>query len=81
MSHDQTKERIQNEEVLDFNVYKQKVKVFFGESSKESIIISLYELSGFRDNLNVIIVPTQPKEIDKNFIVVPSSKTINLKFI
>ena len=80
-SHDQTKERIQKEEVLDFNVYKQKVKNFFGESSKESIITSLYELSGFRDNLNVIIVPTLPKETDKNFIVIPSSKTKNLKFI
>ena len=80
-SHDQTKERIQKEEVLDFNVYKQKVKNFFGESSKESIITSLYELSGFRDNLNVIIVSTLPKETDKNFIVIPSSKTKNLKFI
>jgi len=80
-SHEQTKERIQNEEVMDFNVYQQKVKVFFGEASKESIIVSLYALSGFRDNLNMEVVPKIPKETEKNYIVVPSSKTINLKIV
>jgi len=30
-SHDQTKERVATEQVMDYDVYEQKVKVFFGE--------------------------------------------------
>jgi len=80
-SHDQTKERVANEQVMDYDVYEQKVKVFFGEGSKESLIVSLYKLSGFRDDLVLEIVDKIPKETNKNFVVVPSSKTINLKII
>jgi hypothetical protein len=80
-SHDQTKERVATEQVMDYDVYEQKVKVFFGESSKESLIVSLYKLSGFRDDLVLQIVDKIPKETNKNFVVVPSSKAINLKII
>ena len=66
---------------MDYDVYEQRVKVFFGEGSKESLIVSLYKLSGFRDDLALQIVDKIPKETDKNFVVVPSSKTINLKII
>ena len=81
LSHDQTKERVATEEVMDYDVYEQKVKVFFGQASKESIIVSLYKLSGFRDNLIIELAQTVPKDMDKNYIVVPSSKTQNLKFV
>ena len=77
-SHDQTKERGATEQVMDYDVYEQKVKVFFGEGSKESLIVSLYKLSGFRDDLVLQIVDKIPKETNKNFVIVPSSKTINL---
>jgi integrase len=80
-SLDQTKERMANEEVMDYDVYEQKVKVFFGNGSKESLIVSLYKLSGFRDNLVMEVVDKLPKETDKNFIVVPQTKTQNLKLI
>jgi integrase len=80
-SYDQTKERVATEEVMDYDVYEQKVKVFFGEGSKESLIVSLYKLSGFRDNLVIELVQSIPKDMDKNYIVVPSSKTQNLKFV
>jgi hypothetical protein len=80
-SLDQTKERVATEEVMDYDVYEQKVKVFFGQASKESIIASLYKLSGFRDNLIIELVDKIPKEMDKNYIVVPSSKTQNLKYV
>ena len=66
---------------MDYDVYEQKVKVFFGQASKESIIVSLYKLSGFRDNLIIELAQTIPKDMDKNYIVVPSSKTQNLKFV
>jgi len=80
-SHDQTKERVANEQVMDYDVYEQKVKVFFGEGSKESLIVSLYKLSGFRDDLVLEIVDKIPKETKINYVVVPSSKTINAKII
>jgi len=80
-SHDQTKERMATEQVMDYDVYEQKVKLFFGNASKESLIISLYKLSGFRDNLVMEVVDKIPKETDKNYIVVPSTKTQNLKLI
>jgi hypothetical protein len=81
MSLDQTKERVATEQVMDYDVYEQKVKVFFGEGSKESLIVSLYKLSGFRDDLVLEIVDKMPKENKKNYVVVPSSKTINTKII
>ena len=81
MSLDQTKERVATEQVMDYDVYEQKVKVFFGEGSKESLIVSLYKLSGFRDDLVLEIVDKIPKENKKNYVVVPSSKTINAKII
>jgi hypothetical protein len=40
-SIDQTKERMATEQVMDYDVYEQKVKLFFGNASKESLIISL----------------------------------------
>jgi hypothetical protein len=48
---------------MDYDVYEQKVKVFFGEGSKEWLIVSLYKLSRFRDNLVLKIVDKMPKEI------------------
>ena len=80
-AHLESKERAATEEVMDWSVYQQKVKVFFGEGSKESIIVSLYELSGFRDNLQLEVIQKEVKETDKNYIIVPSNKTQNLKII
>jgi len=80
-SHEQTKEKIQTEELIDFETYKKKVKDHFGETSKELIIVDLYELSGFRDNLNLEVVPSLLKDNTKNYIVVPSLKSINLKIV
>lgn len=79
-SHIQTKERVANEEVMDFDEYLKVVKAKFGEYSKEFIIVSLYNLSGFRDDLILQIVAKKPKGVTKedNFIVVPSDGKKNL---
>lgn len=79
LSHLQTKDKVQNDEVLDFNEYLNKVKDKFGEVSKEFIVASLYDLSGFRDDLTLQIV-ANPNQIDlkNNFIVIPTTKTKNL---
>jgi len=79
VSHLQTKDKVQTDEVLDFDEYLTKVKDKFGEVSKESIVASLYNLSGFRDDLILQIV-ANPKQTDlkNNFIVIPTTKTKNL---
>jgi len=77
-SHIQTKERIANDEVLDFDEYLKKVKDEFGESSKEYIIASLYKLSGFRDDLILKVVSTKPKEDKENYVVIPVDKKKNI---
>jgi len=78
-SHMQTRFKVENEEVLDFDEYLTKVKDKFGEVSKEFIVASLYNLSGFRDNLILQIV-SKPKQTDlkNNYIVIPTTKTKNL---
>jgi len=84
-SHEQTKANIANIENIDFNEYIKKVKDKFGEISKEFLVVSLYELSGFRDNLQLLIIPKETemskKVTDVNYIVVPQTKTSNLKII
>lgn len=77
-SHIQTKERIANDEVMDFNEYLNKVKSQFGDVSKEFIIASLYDLSGFRDDLVLQIISAKPKDDKENYIVVPVDKKKNL---
>jgi hypothetical protein len=79
VSHLQTKDKVQNDEVLDFDEYLSKVKNKFGEVSKEFVVASLYNLSGFRDDLILQIV-ANPKQTDlkNNYIVIPTTKTKNL---
>ena len=80
-SHEQTKERIQKDEVLNFDEYLNKVKEHFGEISKEFLISSLYHLSGFRDDLILKIVDKQPKETDENFLIMPPKATANCSIL
>jgi len=80
-SHEQTKQKVQSEEVMNFQDYLAKVKEAYGEVSKEYIIACLYHLSGFRDDLQLVIIPTETKkskkELDKNYIVIPTDKKSN----
>jgi len=55
-SHINTKQKVINEEVMDFDAYLKQVEAKFGSTSKEFIIASLYNLSGFRDDLKLKIV-------------------------
>lgn len=73
-----TKERVVTESVMDFDEYLEKVKEKFGENSKEFVIASLYDLSGFRDDLTLKVVSTKPKETKENYIVIPMDKKKNL---
>lgn len=82
-SHEQTKNKIANNETMDFKEYIKKVKDKFGETSKEYLVVLLYDLSGFRDNLQLLIIQKESEATKKdiNYIVVPPSKTNNLKIV
>jgi hypothetical protein len=77
-SHINTKEKVANEEIMDFNKYLEQVKTKFGATSKEFLIASLYNLSGFRDDLTLKIVSTKPKDETSNYIIIPMDKKKNL---
>jgi hypothetical protein len=63
---------------MDFNEYLAKVKSHFGDVSKEFIIASLYNLSGFRDDLILKIIAVKPKDDKENYIIIPKDKKRNL---
>ena len=72
-SLDQTKERVASDDkkIMSFEKYLTMVKEKFGEQSKEYIIAILYQLYGFRDDLQLKIVPKKPDNDDENYIVIP----------
>jgi hypothetical protein len=61
-------------EVMDYDEYLDMVKKRYGEVSKEYIIASLYHLSGFRDDLQLELIPNETPEtkanIKRNYLVV-----------
>jgi hypothetical protein len=72
-SIDQTKERnvSDDKKVMSFEKYLPMVKEKFGEESKEYIIALLYQLYGFRDDLQLKIVRKQPENNNDNYIRIP----------
>ena len=77
-SHINTKQKVANDEVMDFEAYLEQVKAKFGPVSKEFIIASLYDLNGWRDDLILKVVPRASKDLTENYIIVPSDKKKNL---
>ena len=61
-------------EVMDYDEYLDLVKKTYGEVSKEYIIASLYYLSGFRDNLQLELIPKETPEtkanMKRNYLIV-----------
>jgi hypothetical protein len=84
-SSDQSKQKSQDEEVADFDEYLKDVKTEYGEVSMPYIIASLYNLSGFRDDLQLKIIEKETKQTDKenkiNYIIVPLSDKVNCTII
>jgi hypothetical protein len=83
-SHLQSKERAETEEVMDFDEYLEQIAEDYDVGSKEYLIASLYQLHGFRDNLQLKIIQdaskSDPKQ-DINYVVVPLSKKTNCTII
>jgi CheY-like chemotaxis protein len=65
----------------DVNMPKMDGLKFLDTLFEQGSLIPVVFLSGFRDNLVMEVVDKLPKETDKNFIVVPSTKSQNLKLI
>lgn len=84
-SSEQSKQKAENEEVLDFNDYLKLVENAYGQVSKQFIIACLYRESGFRDDLQLLVIPSETpktkKQMDTNFIVVPTAKSTNCTII
>jgi hypothetical protein len=72
-SIDETKEKnvSDDKKVMRFESYLSQVKDKFGENSKEFIIASLYNLYGFRDDLQLKISTKKPTDTEENYIVIP----------
>lgn len=72
-SLDQTKERVASDDkkVMTFEKYLPMVREKFGEGSKEYLIALLYQLYGFRDDLQLKIVSKKPDSQEENYIVIP----------
>jgi len=80
-SHLESEEKKKTKVNIDFNEYVKKVVDFYGKDSKQALIIALYELHVFRDDLVLQIIPKQIKDISKNYLIVPEKKTNNLSLI
>jgi len=80
-SHLESEEKKKTKVNIDFNEYVKKVIDFYGKDSKQALIIALYELHVFRDDLVLQIIPKQIKDISKNYLIVPEKKTNNLTLI
>lgn len=80
-SHLESQEKKKNKVNIDIDEYVQKVLDAYGKDSKQALIIKLYELHPFRDDLVLQIIPKQVKEVDKNYIIVPENKTHNLTLV
>jgi hypothetical protein len=63
-----------NEEVMDYDHYLDFIEDAYGKVSKEYIIASLYSLSGFRDNLQLELIPKETPEskedLTRNYLTV-----------
>jgi len=77
----QTDERNATTEPMKLDKYLKQVKDTFGEVSKEYLVVALYELSGFRDNLQLEIMNKPPKDTSKNYAVVPIDTNKNITIL
>jgi len=71
-------------ELLHFEDYSDMVKEKFGETSKQFLIVSIYRINTFRDDLGELrIVDTKPKVMNdkKNYILVPRNKSQNISIL
>jgi uncharacterized small protein (DUF1192 family) len=71
-------------ELLHFEDYSDMVKEKFGASSKQFLIVSIYRINTFRDDLGELrIVDTKPKVMNdkKNYILVPRNKSQNISIL
>jgi BRCT domain type II-containing protein len=70
----QTETRKENVELLDFDEYLNIVKNKFGIDSKPYLIVSLFNVSGFRDDFKMIVLDKIPPIInnEENYIIIPS---------
>lgn len=83
-SNDQTKERKENTTLLFYDDYLKLVEQKFGKNSKQYLIVSIYKINTFRDDLgHLLIVPSKPKQVNEelNYIVVPSNRTQNASIL
>ena len=80
-SHLESQEKKKNKVNIDIDEYVQKVLDAYGKESKQALIIKLYELHPFRDDLVLQIIPKQVKQVDKNYIIAPENKTHNLTLV
>ena len=80
-SHLESQEKKKNKVNIDIDEYVQKVLDAYGKDSKQALIIKLYELHPFRDDLVLQIIPKQVKQVDKNYIIAPENKTHNLTLV
>lgn len=74
-------EKRANEEVPRIKDYMNKLSKTFGADSKQYMIGSLYCVVPCRDDFQLEIVPTLPKDDSKNYIVVPKTTTKPLTVI
>ena len=68
-SEDETKQKM-DESVPTWSDYLAKLKAEYGTSSKEFLLASLYKELTVRDDFQLQIVKTLPKELEGNYIVV-----------
>jgi hypothetical protein len=73
-STNQTESKKENIELMDFNEYLNLVKNKFGQDSKPYLIVSLFGVSGFRDDFKMIVLNKIPDIIntDENYIIIPT---------
>jgi hypothetical protein len=79
----QTEKKKETIELLDFDEYLKMVKNKFGENSKPFLIVSLFMVSGFRDDFQMIVLNKQPEIMDKqqNYIIIPSDTRQKVKIL
>jgi hypothetical protein len=74
----ETKEKKENETILGWNEYLQKVKDTFGTESKEFLISKLYKDVPVRDDLHLKIVENDlyEEEDTNNYLVIKNNKMV-----
>jgi len=59
----------QNEVVLTFAEYLEKVKNHFGEHHTMTLLVSIYSEASMRDDMQLLILNEKPNELTKNYII------------